>query len=266
MNQTIGFIGAGNMGKAIMKGIISAELTAPNEVAVYDPFKPALEAIYDELGVTITTNEKEVIHQANMIILAVKPNLIEDILQTVQKDITEEKVIVSIAAGVTIDQISNCLPDHAKVVRVMPNTPALVGSGMSALCLNEYVTDEDKHNVLAVFESFGKAEIVDEHLIDAVVGVSGSAPAYVYMFIEALADGAVVMGMSRSSAYTFAAQAVLGSAQMVLETEKHPGELKDMVTSPGGTTIAAVKSLENDNFRSAVINAVVAAAEKNKSM
>ena len=266
MSKTIGFIGAGNMGKAIIKGILSVGQATPEEILVYDSYQPSLERIQRELGVSITSSENEVAQKASIIILAVKPNVINEVLNKIKEDITRDKVLVSIAAGTSIEKLSDNLPNETKVVRVMPNTPALVGQGMSAISCNPHVTEEEKQVVLSIFNSFGKAELVSESLMDAVTGLSGSGPAYVYLFIEALADGAVFQGMSRESAYKFAAQTVLGSAQMVLQTGKHPGELKDMVSSPGGTTIAAVKSLENDGFRSAVINAVNASAEKSRNM
>jgi pyrroline-5-carboxylate reductase len=266
MSKTIGFIGAGNMGKAIMKGILSAGQASPDEIFVFDLYQPSLDAVHSEMGVSIASSEKEVAQKAEIIILAVKPNGISEVLNTINEEISEDKVVVSIAAGTSIEKLSANLPDHAKIVRVMPNTPALVGYGMSAISCNPYVTEEEQQVILSIFNSFGEAELVGENLMDAVTGISGSGPAYVYMFIEALADGAVVEGMSRNNAYKFAAQTVLGAAQMVLQTGKHPGELKDMVSSPGGTTIAAVKSLENDGFRSAVMNAVIASAEKNRNM
>ena len=266
MSKTIGFIGAGNMGKAIIKGILSVGQATPEEIFVYDSYQPSLESIQRELGVSITSSEKEVAQKASIIILAVKPNVINEVLNKIKEDITKDKVIVSIAAGTSIEKLSANLPNGTKIVRVMPNTPALVGYGMSAISCNLHVTEEEKQDLLSIFNSFGKAELISESLMDAVTGLSGSGPAYVYLFIEALADGAVFQGMSRESAYKFAAQTVLGAAQMVLQTGKHPGELKDMVSSPGGTTIAAVKSLENDGFRSAVINAVNAAAEKSRNM
>jgi pyrroline-5-carboxylate reductase len=266
MSKTVGFIGAGNMGKAILKGILSVGQTTPEEIFVYDSHQPNLESIHRELGVSITSNENEVAQKASIIILAVKPNAINEVLNKVKDDITKDKIVVSIAAGTSIEQLSANLPSETKIVRVMPNTPALVGYGMSAISCNSYLTEDEKQEILSIFNSFGKAELVSESLMDAVTGLSGSGPAYVYLFIEALADGAVVEGMPRESAYKFAAQTVLGAAQMVLQTGKHPGELKDMVSSPGGTTIAAVKSLENDGFRSAVINAVNASAEKSRNM
>lgn len=264
--KKIGFIGAGNMGKAIISGIISSGITPAENVIVYDVYKPALTALADEFGIQVVTNESAVVENSDLIVLAVKPGMVSGVIEKIAPSVSDECVIVSIAAGISIEKLSEGLPKQSKIVRVMPNTPAMVGCGMSALSPNQYLTDEDCNFVKSVFDSFGKAEFVGEYLMDAVVGVSGSAPAYVYMFIEALADGAVYSGMPRQQAYQFAAQTVLGSAKMVLETGKHPGELKDAVTSPGGTTIEAVKSLEESGFRAAVIEAVVKAAEKNRNM
>ena len=177
-----------------------------------------------------------------------------------------KKLVVSIAAGISLDIIESFLGKDKRIIRVMPNTPALVGEGMAGLSPNELVSDEEAELVKKLFESFGKAEIVPEKLQDAVCGISGSSPAYVFMFIEAMADGAVAEGMPRAQAYKFAAQAVLGSAKMVLETGKHPGELKDAVCSPGGTTIEAVAALEQAGFRSAVIDAERICIDKSRSL
>lgn len=264
--KKIGFIGAGNMGKAIIKGIIDSKITLAEHIIVYDVYEPALKVLEEEHGITTAKGEIEVVQNSDMVILAVKPGIIRSVLKEISETVNEETLVVSIAAGVTLEALSEAFPLGTKLVRVMPNTPAMVGSGMSGISPNAFVTEVDKVFIKSVFSSFGKAEFVGEYLMDAVVGVSGSAPAYVYMFIEALADGAVHSGMPRAQAYQFAAQTVLGSAKMVLETGKHPGELKDMVTSPGGTTIEAVKSLEESGFRAAVMNAVVKAAEKNKNM
>ena len=199
-------------------------------------------------------------------VLSVKPYLYADVIEEIRDTVKQDVVIVMIAAGQTIAVNEARFGRNIKIVRAMPNTPALVGEGMAALCANSYVTGEEKNEVREIFESFGKAEFVAENMMDVVAGVSGSSPAYVYMFIEALADGAVLQGMPRQQAYTFAAQAVLGSARMVLETGMHPGALKDMVCSPGGTTIEAVASLEQDGLRAAVIRAVDVCTEKSKAM
>lgn len=265
--KKIGFIGAGNMGTAMIRGLAQANLDNSEAIIVggrnLEKLKP-LEAAFT--GLQITTDTEKLVEQADIIILAVKPYTIPEILTSVKEQLTPDKIIISVAAGVTIQDLEELTSAKTKIVRVMPNTPALVGEAMSSISPNINVSSEEINEVTAIFTSFGEAEVVSENLMDAVIGVSGSSPAYVYMFIEALADGAVLSGMPRDKAYKFAAQAVLGAAKTVLETGEHPGKLKDMVTSPGGTTIEAVKSLENDGFRSAVINAVQAAANKNSSM
>ncbi|EAF5831730.1 pyrroline-5-carboxylate reductase [Listeria monocytogenes] len=263
----IGFIGAGNMGTAMIRGLATANLIAKENIIVCGRSMEKIKPLETEFnGIKLTTDAEKLVEQADIIILAVKPYTIPEILTSVKDKLTSEKIIVSVAAGVTIQDLEELTSVKAKIVRVMPNTPALVGEAMSSVSPNTNLTSEELREVTAIFTSFGEAEVVSENLMDAVIGVSGSSPAYVYMFIEALADGAVLSGMPRDKAYKFAAQAVLGAAKTVLETGEHPGKLKDMVTSPGGTTIEAVKSLENDGFRSAVINAVQAAAKKNSSM
>ena len=266
MNKKIGFIGSGNMAKAMIGGIVKSKLVDPSNVIASDLNELVLENVKNEYGINVTTNSKEVVKFSDIVIVAVKPNVYDIVLEGVKELIDNEKIIVTIAAGKTIESIENVIGNDKKVIRTMPNTPALVNEGMSALCKNNNITDEELNMVKEIFNSFGKAEIVSEYLIDAVIGASGSAPAYVFMFIEAMADAAVLAGMPRNQAYTFAAQAVMGSAKMVLETGKHPGELKDMVCSPGGTTIEAVKTLEVEGFRSAVIKAIGDCIEKSKEM
>ncbi len=269
MKKTIGFIGAGNMGGAIIKGIIASGIDARN-IIVYDKNTDAQKALCDECGATNAKSIKDACLQ-NVVILAVKPNVIYSVIEEIKDIINKDAVIISIAAGQTMEKLTNAFGyGKIKLARVMPNTPALVGEGMSAVCFNEVMKNtenkEDADLVVSLFESVGRAEVVSEALMDAVTGVSGSSPAYVFMLIEAMADAAVLGGMPRAQAYTFAAQAVLGSAKMVLGGDKHPGELKDMVCSPGGTTIEAVKVLEEKGFRSAVMDAIDACIKKSKSM
>ena len=266
MQQKIGFIGGGNMGGAIISGIRKANLVENNALMVADKSKEALTRLKEQYEVLTTFDNKEVASFADILFLAVKPNLFPDVIAEIKDVIKDDIVIVSIAAGKTIKEIENTFGKTIKLVRTMPNTPAMVLEGMSALCPNAFVSDEEVAVVKEIFESFGKAEVIKEELIDAVIGVSGSSPAYVYMFIEAMADAAVMGGMPRKQAYTFSAQAVLGSAKMVLETGIHPGELKDMVCSPAGTTISAVAELEKQGMRSAVIEAVKACMDKSKAM
>lgn len=271
-------IGTGNMGTAILKGYLKANPGSEKEIFTYDRDATSQKSIEEETGIQACDSIATVTRNSDIVILAVKPNVINSVLEELAQVMDwEKKVIVSIAAGISLDYIveqcsiysgeggsGSTLP--CKVVRVMPNTPALIGKGMSALARNIRVTDEEMESIMNIFRSVGMAEQVDEKLMDCVTGLSGSSPAYVYMFIEALADGAVTLGMARKQAYTFAAQAVAGSAEMVLQTGLHPGELKDRVCSPGGTTIEAVESLEKNGFRSAVIAAVKTAAQKSVLM
>lgn len=262
----IGFIGTGNMGRAMVKGLAKSGLYQQQDLYIYDRNLAVAKELAQDLGIQSTETPQALVKACDRIIFAVKPNVLPAVLRALVPEVTADKVVISVAAGISLEKLASILGADHKIVRVMPNTPALVGMGMSAVTQNDQVTQAELAEVLAIFASFGKAEAVSESLIDAVVGVSGSAPAYVYLFIEALADGAVMEGMPRAQAYEFAAQTVMGSAQMVLETGQHPGELKDMVCSPGGTTIAAVKALEEAGFRAAVIQAVQVAAEKNREM
>lgn len=265
MNKKIGFIGCGNMGKAMVGGILKANLAEPNDIFVSVSSKENAEKLETEFKVN-ASNNAYVCKNSDILILAVKPQIFKEISQELSKFVNPNCTIVSVMAGVTLEGLSEAFPSVKKIVRAMPNTPALCLEAMSAVCANENISDEELSEVISIFDSFGKTEIVPEKLIDAVIGVSGSSPAYVFMFIEALADGAVLEGMPRKVAYKFATQAVLGSAKMVLDTMMHPGELKDMVCSPGGTTIEAVKALEDGNFRATVMNAVSKCCEKSKEM
>ncbi|MCB5881562.1 pyrroline-5-carboxylate reductase [Lachnospiraceae bacterium EP-SM-12S-S03] len=262
----LGFIGAGNMAKAIMGGVLKNEIFKPEEVIASDLYVPGLEAAKEGLGINITTDNKEVAKNSEVLILAVKPQFYADVIKEISEYITEKQIIVTIAPGKTLEYLADTFGHPVKIVRTMPNTPALVGEGITGVCHNALVTKEELDYVCNILNGFGKAEVVPERLMDVVVSVSGSSPAYVFMFIEAMADAAVADGMPRPQAYKFAAQAVLGSAKMVLETGKHPGELKDMVCSPAGTTIEAVRVLEEKGFRSAVFEAMKACAEKSKGM
>ena len=263
--MTIGFIGMGNMGKAMLGGAITSGRYNPEDIFASDVNCEALEIIKKTYGINISSKNEEAA-KCNMLVLAVKPQFLYGVIDEIKNTVDEKTVVVSIAAGQSMEKIEKAFGKDIKLVRVMPNTPALVGEAMSALSANERVNDEEKEAVKAFFECFGKAELVPESLMDAVTGVSGSSPAYVFMFIEALADAAVNAGMMRKQAYTFAAQAVIGSAKMVLETGMHPGELKDMVCSPAGTTIEAVKVLEEKGFRAAIMDAVDACVKKSQSM
>lgn len=252
------------MGGALIKGY--SKLNSEKNVFIFDKDTEKAESMSLECGVNLCHSLDDVMASSDIIVLAVKPNIYQYVLNEMRDYIKDSHVIVSIAAGISIDFIESCITKPVKVVRAMPNTPALVNEGMTALAKNMAVSDEEFQSVIKLFKSVGIAEIVDETLMGVVTGISASSPAYIYMIIEAMADGAVLHGMPRDKAYIFAAQAVLGSARMVLETGKHPGELKDMVCSPGGTTIEAVAMLERKSIRSAIIDAVDACIMKNQKM
>ena len=269
----IGLIGTGNMGSALMGGYLKANPERKSEVFAFDVNRESLQAFVTESGAIASDSLLGVVEQAEIIILAVKPNVMAMVLDEIKGvSSLDEKIIVSIAAGISMDFLEKGLQRSGedkralKIVRAMPNTPALIGKGMTALIKGDHVNQGEFEEIKKIFSSVGGIEEIKEELMDSVIGVSGSAPAYVYMFIEAMADGAVALGMDRQQAYRFAAGTVAGAAEMVTKTGIHPGELKDRVCSPGGTTIEAVKALEDAGFRSAVTGAVMAAGIKSKEM
>ena len=266
MNQTIGFIGSGNMANAMMGGILKANLVPANQIICSNPSKNKLEEIKKRYQVNVTTNNCEVASKADILVLAVKPQVYEKVIKEIKTSVSDNTIIVVIAAGQKIETIQKLFEKDIKVVRSMPNTPALVGEGMAAIAPCPMISPEELDLICNIFNSFGKCEVVPESLMDVVTGVSGSSPAFIFMIIEAMADGAVLEGMPRDKAYKFAAQAVLGSAKMVLETGKHPAELKDMVCSPGGTTIEGVATLEENGVRASMIKAVRLATKKSKDL
>lgn len=262
----LGFIGTGNMASAIIGGVIKKGIVKPKDIIGADVFAPGREKVKSQFGIQVTADNKEVIQNADVVFLSVKPQFYEEVISGIREEVRPEQIIITIAPGKTLAWLKEQFDKDVKFVRCMPNTPALVGEGMTAACPNELISDEDLEQVKGILESFGCVEIVPERLMDTVTAVSGSSPAFVFMFIEAMADSAVCCGMPRAQAYKFAAQAVLGSARMVMETGKHPGELKDMVCSPAGTTIGGVRVLEQMGFRSAVFEAVKEAEEISRSL
>lgn len=263
----IGFIGAGSMGGAILKGALSKQYIRSEDVYVYDVSEAVCNEWSQNYHVGIAHNNAELAKQCDWIILAVKPIFLGKVMDEIAPFLTCEKKLISIAAGWSIEQLTNKIGESgAKLLRVMPNTPALVGEGVLALCEETTLEAEDFIWAQKLFATLGVVQIVPERLIDAVIAVSGSSPAYVFMFIEAMADAAVKLGMPRQLAIQLAAQAVLGSAKMVLETGNHPAVLKDQVCSPGGTTIEAVQALEEGGMRAAVIKAMNACAEKSQQL
>ena len=263
MEITVGCIGSGNMGTALMKG--ASKEAGPGNIGFFDIDKPKLQAAAASLGSRIFASNTDAVEKGDFVFLAVKPqilkNVLEEIAPAVKKRQSGEKalVLVSMAAGWSIEKIQGVLGLKAAVVRIMPNTPALISRGVIVMAPSAEVPAEKTSQLEKILSGAGLVDRLDEKYLDAVTGLSGSGPAFVYLFIEALADGGVRAGLPRDKALRYAAQTVLGSAAMVLETGEHPGVLKDMVTSPGGTTIAGVAALENGGLRAAAINAVEAA-------
>ncbi|MEE3467537.1 MAG: pyrroline-5-carboxylate reductase [Eubacterium sp.] len=262
----LGIIGCGNMGQAMLSGILKNKLYDPSDVIVSHLEESALQEIHTKYGVKTTTVNREVAEAADVLIISIKPYQFSDVIPEIADAVDDDTLVISIAAGMTIDAIMGHFGKAVHLVRTMPNTPALVGAGATGMCFTDLVSEEEKKKAVEIFESFGIVSVVPESMIDTIIGVSGSSPAYVFMFIEAMADAAVADGMARADAYRMAAQSVYGSAKMLLETGKHPGELKDMVCSPAGTTIEAVRVLEEKGFRSAVIEGQMACVRKAKEM
>lgn len=265
-DMKIGMIGCGNMGRAMLRGMLDAGLAGPQEVMASALHEATLKQLREQYAVRTTLDNREAAAFAEILFLAVKPQYYEAVIREIRDVVSDTQIIVTVAPGKTHDWLLKQFGRPLKIVRTMPNTPAFVKEGMTAVCPNGQVSENELEAVLGLLGGFSAAEIVPEHLMDAVTAVSGSSPAYVFLFIEAMADAAVLQGMPRAQAYRFAAQAVLGSAKMALETGMHPGALKDMVCSPAGTTIEAVRVLEKAGLRSAVIEAMSACAEKSRKM
>lgn len=259
--SNIGFIGAGNMGYAMLKGAISS--ISPENVGVTDRSFDKAESIAQETGVRHFESNADCVKNCKYVVFSIKPQVYENVIDEIRKFVDDSKIIISLAPNVSIEMLNGMFGKNVRVVRLMPNTPALVGEGMTGYCYDDALFNEEEKTFLAdLFNSFGKAVKVSEKIMSAVVCASGSSPAYVFMFIEALADSVVKYGMSRDDAYTFVAQTVLGSAKMVLESGEHPGVLKDRVCSPGGTTIRAVEKLEECGLRNALFKATEACYNK----
>ncbi|MCR5296609.1 MAG: pyrroline-5-carboxylate reductase [Clostridiales bacterium] len=267
MIQTIGMIGTGNMGSAILRGVVDAGYIRASMITAYDASAKRMRELEEDIpGIHTAQDCREVAENADLIIIAVKPIYVQDVINEIKMDLNG-KAVVSIAAGWTVDMLSRALSGTgATYLRVMPNTPALVGEGMTALCDDSTFSKEDFEYAKGIFDSVGKTRILPERLFDGVVAISGSSPAYVYMMIEAMADAGVREGLPRVHAYEMAAQSVLGSALMVLSSGTHPAALKDAVCSPGGTTIEAVEELERKGFRAAIMDAMKACADKSREM
>ncbi len=255
MNK-IGFIGTGVMGSAMIKGITGTTIKEASNVYVFDVDKNKRNTLSQELGVVAVDSATQLVQTCDMIILAVKPNVVKNVLEEIKDSFTKDKLFLSIAAGIPLKTYKSILGEDKKVIRAMPNTPALIGEGMTLISFDSCVLQEDSEQAIKLLGSLGKVEVLEEKLMNEVVALTGSSPAYVFMMIEAMADAAVLSGIPRQTAYRLASQAVAGSAKMVAETGKHPGELKDQVCSPAGTTIEAVATLEKKGFRNSIIEAM----------
>lgn len=264
ITKTIGLIGCGNMGGAILYGALESGVLSKENVYVYD-INPAMMEKARKWGVKLAENNEEVCQKSDMILLAVKPQNAAEALEQTRQTL-EGKALMSIVAGVTVERLQNMIDAIPRILRIMPNTPAMVFAGAFALCSDNDLSSDEKEAAEALYQSIGIVEWVPEKLIDAVCGLSGGGPAYAAMFIEALADGGVKQGLPRATSYRLAAQTVMGTAKMILEMGIHPGELKDMVTSPGGTTIEGCEALEKGQMRYAVMDCVNAATEKSKKL
>ncbi|MBY0123154.1 pyrroline-5-carboxylate reductase [Bacillus sp. S/N-304-OC-R1] len=266
MSKKIGFIGAGKMAQAIIGGIIHAGTVSSEDLVASAASNETISKVQQKFSIDTTTDNKIVAEHADILILAVKPNLHMAVIEEIKEFIKPHTIVITIAAGISLKFLEEAFARNIKAIRSMPNTPSLIGEGMTVLCANKFVTEEELREVVDILSCFGKAEVVQESLMDSIPAISASSPAYVYMFIEALADGGVKNGLTRDQSYTLAAQAVLGAAKMVLETGKHPGELKDEVCTPGGATIEAVAELEKKGFRAAVLSAMEKCTEKTKAL
>ena len=264
-NKKIAFIGGGNMAEALIKGLIAAGTAKPDHILVTDVSVDRLAHLHQTYGVMQKGNV-EAAREADIIILCVKPQVVERVLADISSAVDAKKLVISIAAGIVIAKIEKGLKESSHVVRVMPNTPALVLAGAAALAGGKHATSDDLALTQSIFNSVGRAVIVEEKLMDAVTGLSGSGPAYVFMIIDALSDAGVKEGLPRPLALELAAQTVYGAAKMVLETKEHPGKLRDMVTSPGGTTIEGLHALEKGKLRATLMNAVEAATTRSREL
>ncbi|WP_315071869.1 pyrroline-5-carboxylate reductase [uncultured Clostridium sp.] len=266
MNKKVGFIGCGNMGSAMVGGLIKSKFLEADDIIVSTKTEESAKKLKDQFGIETTLDSKLVAKEADAIILAVKPFMYKEMISKIKSELSKDKLIITIAAGISISNMEEWIGENAKIIRTMPNTPALVGQAMSAVCPNGNISNEELNYCVKIFQSFGECVQLEEKDFHAFTALCGSSPAYVYMFIEAMADAAVKLGIPRVKAYKMSAQSVLGSSKMVLETGKHPGELKDAVCSPAGTTIEAVVELERLGFRNSVIQAIDKCAEKSKNM
>jgi pyrroline-5-carboxylate reductase len=262
----IGFIGGGNMGEALIRGLVTASLLKPQQILVYDVIEDRLKYLQQQYGVQLAPNSPTLAAGCQLIVLAVKPQIMDRALDAVHSSLDHQPLVISIAAGIPLATLEAGLPDNLPIIRVMPNTPALVQQGASALARGHYASDADMELALKLFRAVGKAVEVEEKWMDAVTGLSGSGPAFILLLLESLIDAGVLEGLPRATARELVIQTALGTATMLAQSEKHPGELKDMITSPGGTTIHGLQILEERGVRGALMAAVAAATRRSKEL
>ncbi len=263
--KKIAFIGGGNLAQALISGLLASKKFVAADIMVAEPAAAQREKLADSLAVATTADNEAAVTFGDVILLTVKPNIYPLVIDQI-KHLVNDKLIITVAAGITSDYVLAAFGQNVRIVRSMPNTPAAVAAGMTSISAGRWATDDDLAFARTLFGSVGEVELIDEKLMDVAMAVAGCSPAIVYMFIESLADGAVLKGMPRQQAYRYAAQAVLGSAKMVLDSALHPGQLKDAVASPGGTTIEAIRQLEKGAFRSNLIEAIAQSVDKSIAM
>lgn len=256
MKKRIGFIGAGNLAHALIKGMLDSGAFDPTSIKASNPGNKRLESLRNDFRVQVTHDNRKLVSSSDIILLTVKPNMYTQVIDEIKDLVTDKHLIITVAAGVSTDYVEAAFGKPVRIVRTMPNIPAAVGEAMTALTSNKHATVEDNNHAQALFNCVGDTELVEERLMDVVTAISGSSPAIVFMFIEALSDGAVLKGMNRDQSYKLISQAVLGAAKMVRDLDSHPGQLKDSVTSAGGTSIEAIFSLEKSGFRGIVMEAI----------
>lgn len=264
-SYTLGFIGAGKMAESIAKGAVRSGVLSPSRIKTAIHSNPARRTAFESIGITVLSSNDDVVRDSNVVVFSVKPQLLKDVVLKLKPLLTKDKLLVSVAAGIKLKDLQEWA-GHERFIRVMPNTAATVGEAASVMSLGGAATEEDANLISQLFGSIGKIWKADDKYFDAITGLSGSGPAYIYLAIEALADGGVAAGLPRDLALSLASQTVLGAASMATQSGKHPGQLKDDVTSPGGTTIAGVHELEKAGFRGILMNAVVAAAKRSQEL
>jgi pyrroline-5-carboxylate reductase len=266
-NKKIGFIGGGNMGEALINGLISSGSSSPENIICSDVSVEKLEKLQKRFGITVTTDNHQVVAKADIVIYAIKPQIMVQVLKETATSLNMSKLVISIAAGVPLAAIESCLNKDLRLIRVMPNVAVAVGEGAAAIAAGEHARKEDISLTMDIFNAVGRCVFLKEnHLMDAITGLSGSGPAYIFLIVDAMADAGVKMGLSRQDALALSSQTVLGAAKLLIETKAHPGQLKDSVTSPGGTAIAGLHTLEKGGLRTTLINAVETATTRSKEL